>query len=139
MNNAGTGSYSAIIQGIDFTVGQKQSRRRPTVISMSIGGPASDFLNDAVDEAVSQGLVVVAAAGNFNEDACGTSPASAPGSISVGATDDGDSRAYFSNYGNCIDIFAPGSGIKSAGISNNSDDAVMSGTVSGIDKTTDCS
>ncbi|MBU6227991.1 MAG: S8 family serine peptidase, partial [Acidobacteria bacterium] len=85
-------------------------------------------LNAAVARAIGDGITVVVAAGNSNADACGASPASEPLAITVGATERSDARAPYSNYGSCVDIFAPGSGVLSAGISRNDAEATLSGT-----------
>jgi len=102
---------------------------------MSLGGGKSTALNRAVDKAVSSNLVFVVAAGNDNADACNYSPASANDAITVGATDIGDKgmdqvdiRSYFSNYGTCVDIFAPGTGITGAWIGSPSAIRTISGT-----------
>jgi subtilisin family serine protease len=84
------------------------------IVNMSLGGPRDLEVNNLVSELVSSGLVVVAAAGNSNSDACNFSPASAPGVIAVGAVDRGDVMASFSNWGTCVDISAPGVFINSA-------------------------
>ncbi|CAG8498695.1 8934_t:CDS:2 [Racocetra persica] len=94
---------------------------------LSLGGPASQSFNDAVESIIKMGIHVVVAAGNNNDDACNYSLASASGVITVGATEDtSDSVASFSNIGPCVGIFAPGRNILSAGI--NSETAIYSGT-----------
>lgn len=108
---AGSGAYSAVIAGIDWVAG---STLRPAVANMSLGGGYSSALNAAVAGAVSKGVTMVVAAGNSNADACSSSPASEPSAITVGATTSTDARASYSNYGSCLDIFAPGSNITSA-------------------------
>jgi subtilisin family serine protease len=122
---SGYGSYAGIIAGINWVVAHKTG---PAVINMSIGGPASPSLDSAVDAAVAAGVVVAVAAGNDNTDACTVSPARAPSALTVGATDQNDTRAWFSNYGSCLDIFAPGVGITSDYYSSDMAAAVMSGT-----------
>ena len=107
----GSGTTSGVIAGIDWVAG---SSLRPAVANMSLGGGFSSALNAAVANAVAHGVVMVVAAGNDNADACNASPASAPSAITVGATTSADARASYSNYGTCVDIFAPGSGITSA-------------------------
>jgi hypothetical protein len=91
----------------------RQPRPHGAVINMSLGGGLNKPLNDAVEIAVEAGVHVVVSAGNRNRDACKQSPASAGNAITVGATGQDDARAYFSNYGRCLDIFAPGVGIES--------------------------
>ena len=84
------------------------------IVSMSIGGGKSTAQNDAVAALYNKGLAVVVAAGNSNADACNYSPASAASAITVGSTTITDARSSFSNYGSCVDLFAPGSNIQSA-------------------------
>lgn len=123
---AGSGTYSGIISGIDWAVGHHTSA--PAVMNMSLGGGASSTITAAVDRAVADGIVVVVAAGNNNDDACRYSPASAPSAITVGSTTSTDARSSFSNYGTCVDIFAPGSGITSAWHTGTSATNTISGT-----------
>ena len=100
--------------------------RSKSVANLSLGGPRSTVMNNAMVRAVNAGVVVVVAAGNENADACNVSPASASGVISVGSTTRSDSRSDFSNFGSCVDVFAPGSSIQSA--SNNGGTTSLSGT-----------
>lgn len=79
-----------------------------SVFSMSLGGGYSASINSAVASAVSRGIPVIVAAGNNNANAASISPASEPSAITVGAIDSNDYRAYFSNYGAGLDVFAPG-------------------------------
>ena len=95
---------------------------------MSLGGSASASVNAAVAGAVSKGVTMVVAAGNSNADACNYSPSAEPSAITVGATDSGDVRASYSNYGSCVDIFAPGSSITSAWNSSSTATNTISGT-----------
>jgi len=85
-------------------------------------------MNAAVARAVADGIVMAVAAGNENADACGVSPASEPSAMTVGATEASDARAYYSNYGSCVDIFAPGSAIVSAATSSPTASRSLSGT-----------
>lgn len=121
----GSGSTSGIISAIDWVV---QRGARPAVINMSLGGGRSTALNLAVAQAVAAGVTVVAAAGNSAVDACGASPASEPAAITVGASASNDAQASFSNFGSCVDLYAPGVSIRSAGIAGASVFATMSGT-----------
>jgi subtilisin family serine protease len=121
----GSGFYSGIMAGIDWVTGHAN---RPAVANMSIGGPASDTLDAAVKSSIAAGVTYVVAAGNEDVDACGSSPSRIPAAITVGATDSTDHRASFSNYGKCVDIFAPGVQITSAGRTSDTASAVMSGT-----------
>merc|ERR1719330_1827371 len=96
---------------------------------MSLGGSGVvAAIEDAVDAAVAAGVVVSVAAGNSNSDACNFSPAYVPSAITVGSTDSTDTRSYFSNYGTCVDIWAPGSSVLSAGHTSDSATATLSGT-----------
>jgi len=101
---------------------------RGAVANMSLGGGKSPSLDDAVDEATEQGLFFAVAAGNDNRDACTFSPAAAAGPITVGATAISDKRAYFSNHGKCVDVFAPGLGIMSTWNTGNRSTNSISGT-----------
>ncbi|HUQ83585.1 MAG TPA: S8 family peptidase, partial [Gemmatimonadaceae bacterium] len=125
LNCSGSGSTSGVIQGVDWVAG---SARRPAVANMSLGGGASLALDQAVANAIAQGVVFAVAAGNSTQDACTSSPARAAAAITVGATTSGDALAYYSNYGPCVDILAPGSGITSAWYSSNTATNTISGT-----------
>lgn len=119
------GPWSGIIAGVDWVAGHPL---RPAVANMSIVGGLSPAVNAAVAGAVSRGVTVVVAAGNDGVDACNTTPASEPSAITVGATASTDARAPFSNFGSCLDLFAPGSGITSAWNSGPAATKVMNGT-----------
>jgi subtilisin family serine protease len=123
----GSGTLAGVVAGIDWMVGHHQVGI-PAVANMSLGGSSSVALNQAVARAVGDGITVVVAAGNSARDACTASPASEPLAVTVGATDRYDSRASYSNYGTCVDVFAPGSSILSAGIDDPADEATLSGT-----------
>lgn len=125
LNCAGAGSYSGIIAGVDWVT---RNAVRPAVANMSIGGPASSALNAAVNRSIASGITYAVAAGNENRNSCSYSPASTANAITVAATDQTDTRAGFSNYGSCVDLFAPGVRITSAGYGSNSAASVMSGT-----------
>ena len=98
------------------------------VANMSLGGGFSQAENDIVNAAVAAGIVFVVAAGNDAGDACGYSPASAANATTVGSTTITDSMSGFSNYGSCMDIWAPGSNIKAAWIGSNTATRTISGT-----------
>jgi subtilisin family serine protease len=121
----GSGAYSAIIAGVDWVTAHAV---KPAVANMSVGGTASSALNAAVTKSIASGVTYAVAAGNDNVNACGYSPASTPNAITVGATDSTDARASFSNYGTCLDIFAPGVKITSAGYASDTATQMMSGT-----------
>ncbi len=122
---AGSGSWSGVIAGIDWVAG---STLRPAVANLSLGGGFSSSVNAAVAGAVAKGVTMVVAAGNDNLNACSYSPASEPSAITVGATTSGDVRASYSNYGACVDVFAPGSSITSAWYTGTSATNTISGT-----------
>merc|ERR1719219_2882491 len=104
--------------------GSKKRNLAKAVANMSLGGGRSTTMNNAVNAAVDAEVVMAVAAGNDN-NTCNYSPASAELAIGTGASDNSDTRAYFSNYGNCVDIFAPGVSITSAWIGNaNSDNTI---------------
>ena len=107
----GSGTLSGIIAGLDWVVATHTTA--PAVANMSLGGPASSTLDAAVQKVIADGVTVAIAAGNSNTNACNTSPARVSAALTVGATDDTDHRAYFSNYGSCLDMFAPGVAILS--------------------------
>ncbi len=121
----GSGSTSGVIGGIDWV---KNNASGPSVANMSLGGGASSAIDQAVEAAVASGVSFVVAAGNDNSNACNYSPARAGTAITVGSTTSSDSRSSFSNYGNCLDIYAPGSSIKSAWYNSNSATNTISGT-----------
>ena len=123
----GSGTIDGVIQGINWVI-EHHRKGEPAVANMSLGSGKSQALNDAVEAAISDGIVFAVAAGNSDADACNTSPASADSAITVGATTRGDARASYSNYGSCLDLFAPGSDVYSAAISGRSDYATLSGT-----------
>jgi subtilisin family serine protease len=110
---------------VDWVAG---NAARPAVANMSLGGGASSALDTAVANAVAQGITVVVAAGNSNADACNSSPARAPAALTVGATASNDARASYSNYGSCLDVFAPGSAITSTWYTSPTATATLSGT-----------
>jgi aqualysin 1 len=111
LNCEGDGLYSWIIAGVDWVTA---NHVKPAVANMSLGGPASDALDQAVRNSIAAGVTYVVAAGNESQDACNVSPARTPEAITVGATTWSDSRAWFSNFGRCVDWYAPGDGITSA-------------------------
>lgn len=123
----GSGSVSGVIAGIDWAV-SNHAAGVPAVANMSLGGGLSTALNAAVDRAVADGITMVVAAGNSNVDACTTSPSSAASAITVGATSSNDARASFSNWGTCLDIYAPGVSITSSMIGSTTATATWSGT-----------
>ena len=121
----GQGASSDVIAGIDWVA---TSTLRPAVANMSLGGSVSTSLDAAVAGAVARGVTMVVAAGNSNIDACTVSPAREPSAITVGAINSTDYRANYSNTGSCLDLFAPGHMIMSAGIISSSASNLLSGT-----------
>ena len=122
----GSGSLSGVLEAIDWVV--ENHTAGPAVMNLSLGGSASAVLDASIQKAVDDGITVVVAAGNAGDDACLSSPARAPSAISVAATTISDRRSPFSNYGDCVDVFAPGSDIVSAWWTSSSATAVSSGT-----------
>jgi subtilisin family serine protease len=116
-----------VIAGIDWMIANHQAGV-PAVANMSLGGGFSAALNAQVAAATADGITMVVAAGNSGADACGASPASEPAAITVGATDSSDTRASFSNYGSCVDVFAPGVAVLSSWLDSTTATASLSGT-----------
>jgi subtilisin family serine protease len=123
----GLGSTSEVIAGIDWLIAH-HTGTTPAVANMSLGGPRSAALDMAVARGVADGITFVVAAGNSNVDACTVSPAGEPDAITVGATDSADARWSSSNFGSCVDVFAPGVAIVSAGHTNDAATRVLTGT-----------
>jgi subtilisin family serine protease len=107
----GSGTTSGVIAGVDWVTA---NRRLPAVANMSVTGSYSEALNAAIQNSTASGVTYVVAAGNAATDACAYSPASAGAAITVGASDAGDQQASYSNFGPCVDLYAPGSSILSA-------------------------
>ncbi|WP_333770395.1 S8 family peptidase [Streptomyces sp. IBSBF 2435] len=107
----GKGSWAGIIAGFDWVA---KNAKQPAVLNASLGGGYSPAVNDAATALADAGVLPVVAAGNSSEDACDVSPASAPGALTVGATDSADHQTDFSNYGACLTLYAPGQDIVSA-------------------------
>lgn len=125
LNCSGSGSNSGVIAGVDWVT---QNRSNPAVANMSLGGGASSALDNAVANSISSGVTYAVAAGNDNANACNYSPARTASAITVGSTTSSDARSSFSNYGSCLDIFAPGSSITAAWYTSNSATNTISGT-----------
>lgn len=121
----GSGASSNVIAGLDWIL---KNGKKPAVVNMSLGGEANASLDSAVENLFNNGYVMVVAAGNSNTDACSSSPARVSKAITVAATDNTDTRASYSNYGSCVDIFAPGSQINSSWIGSNTATKVLNGT-----------
>lgn len=125
LNCQGSGTISGVVAGVDWV---RNNFDPPAVANMSLGGGASSSLDQAVANAVAAGVTFVVAAGNSNRNACNYSPARVASAITVGATTSSDARASYSNYGSCLDLFAPGSSITSAWHTSNSATNTISGT-----------
>lgn len=122
----GTGSISYLILGIDWVT---SNHIKPAVANISIATSGiSNALDNAIQNSINAGITYVIAAGNANMDACNFSPSRAPAAITVGATTNTDQRASYSNWGSCVDVWAPGTAITSASYLNDTDSRVMSGT-----------
>ncbi|HVF39790.1 MAG TPA: S8 family serine peptidase [Gemmatimonadaceae bacterium] len=128
----GSGSTSGVIAGIDWVTGN-HAAGTAAVANMSLGGGASTALDNAVRNSIADGVTYAVAAGNGNflgiaQDACRYSPARVTEAVTIGASDKTDRKASFSNYGNCVDFFAPGVGITSAWKDNDTQTNTISGT-----------
>lgn len=126
----GSGTTSGVIAGIDWVT---TDHKKPAVANMSLGGGASTALDDAVRNSVAAGVPFVVAAGNGNragrqDDACKYSPARVAEAITIGATTSSDAKTSWSNYGPCVDLFAPGASITSAWHTSNTATSTISGT-----------
>lgn len=119
----GSGTTSAVLAGIDHVAA---TRRLPAVATLSLGGLLSPALDAAVSGLVDRGVATAVAAGNESIDACVVSPARARGVVTVAASDARDVHALFSNHGSCVEIYAPGVGIRSTSLRGGT--AVLSGT-----------
>jgi subtilisin family serine protease len=124
---AGTGLNSGVIAGVDWVTGDHQAGA-PAVANMSLGGGKSPALEQAVASSIADGVTYGVAAGNDTADACSGSPSGLAAAITVGATTTTDARASYSNFGSCVDFFAPGSNITSASFLTDTGTATMSGT-----------
>ena len=125
LNCSGSGSTSGVIAGVDWV---RQNFIAPAVANMSLGGGASSALDTAVNNLSNAGVAIAVAAGNENQNACNVSPARAANAITTGSTTSSDARSSFSNFGTCVDIFAPGSSILSAWYTSTTATATLSGT-----------
>jgi len=119
----GSGSNSGVIAGMDYV---RVNAVKPAVANMSLGGGFSSTVNTSANNLANSGVFLAVAAGNSSADACNYSPASAAAATTVGSTTSTDARSSFSNFGSCVDIYAPGSSITSARLNGTS--TVMSGT-----------
>lgn len=139
LRSNGSGTMSDVMKGVEWAaeahleqveLAKKGKRKgfKGSAANMSLGGGKSPSLDQAVNAAVEAGLHFAVAAGNDNADACNYSPAAATKALTVGASALDDSRAYFSNWGKCVDIFGPGLSIQSTWIGSKTAINTISGT-----------
>jgi subtilisin family serine protease len=132
LNCSGSGTISGVIAGVNW-VTQHHAASAPAVANMSLGGGASNSLDTAVKNSITDGVSYAVAAGNGNnggvaQDACKYSPARVPAAMTISATDKTDVKAKWANYGPCVDWFAPGVGITSAWYTSTTATRSISGT-----------
>jgi subtilisin family serine protease len=127
LNCSGSGTISGVIAGVNWVTGNHLSGQ-PAVANMSLGGGASSSLDTAVRNSINDGVSYAVAAGNSGANACYYSPARVSEAMTIGASDSGDRKPYWSNYGSCIDWFAPGVSITSAWHTSNGATNTISGT-----------
>jgi subtilisin family serine protease len=132
LGDDGSGTNAGVIAGVEWAYRQGTGAGKRSVANMSLGGGFSAALNAAVTAAMKGGLFMVVAAGNEDDDACYGSPSSAHDIITVGSTEQGvgqtDAKSYFSNWGDCVDLFAPGSDITGAWATSDTATRTISGT-----------
>jgi subtilisin family serine protease len=126
----GSGTFSGVIAGMDWVA---ENADGPSVANMSLGGGSSESVDDAVERMYDAGVPTIVAAGNGDflgraQDACGSSPAGADKAYTIGATNDDDSKTSWSNYGDCVDMFAPGASITAAWHTSDTATNTISGT-----------
>jgi subtilisin family serine protease len=126
LNCAGSGTTTSVVGGVDWVATHHTSG--PAVANMSLGGGGSTTIDNAVNAAINDGVTFAVAAGNSNANCSNYSPARVANAITVGATTQTDAKASYSNFGSCVDIFAPGSGITSAWKNSNTATKTISGT-----------
>jgi subtilisin family serine protease len=125
LNCSGSGTWSGVIAGIDWVTANHGG---PAVANMSLGGGPNSSVDNAVRNSIAAGVTYALAAGNSNANACNYTPARVGEAITLGATTQSDTRASYSNWGSCVDFFAPGSGITSAWYTSNTATRTISGT-----------
>ena len=125
LNCSGSGTTAGVIAGVNWVT---SNAIKPAVANMSLGGGASTSLDNAVANSISRGVTYALAAGNSSANACNSSPARVASAITVGATTSTDAKASYSNSGTCLDLFAPGSSIKSAWYTSSTATNTISGT-----------
>ncbi len=125
LNCSGSGTTAGVVNGVNWVT---QNAVKPAVANMSLGGGADAALDTAVRNSIASGVTYAIASGNSNTDACSTSPARVAEAITVNSSTNTDARSSFSNYGSCTDIYAPGSNIVSAWMTNDTATNNISGT-----------
>jgi len=125
LNCSGSGTNAQVIAGVDWVT---QNAIKPAVANMSLGGGIATSLDSAVANSIASGVTYAIAAGNSNANACSFSPARVGSAITLGSTTISDARSSFSNFGTCLDLFAPGSSITSAWYTSNTANNTISGT-----------
>ncbi|MDO3700484.1 S8 family peptidase [Micromonospora sp. C28SCA-DRY-2] len=125
LNCSGSGSTTSVVNGVNWVTANAV---KPAVANMSLGGGASSAIDNAVANSINSGVSYAVAAGNSSANACNYSPARTPAAITVGSTTSSDARSSFSNYGSCVDVFAPGSSILSAWRTSDTASNTISGT-----------
>lgn len=123
----GSGFNSDVVAGLDW-IAANHAAGAPAVVNLSLGGAASTAVDSALQGVINDGVTAVVAAGNSAADACDSSPARLPAAVTVAASDSADRQASFSNFGSCVDLYAPGVGITSAYYTSSTATASMSGT-----------
>ncbi|TWD55087.1 subtilisin family serine protease [Arthrobacter sp. AG367] len=124
---SGSGYNSDVVAGLDW-IAANHAAGTPAVANLSLGGAASSTVDAAIQAVLGDGVTTVVAAGNSAVDACTASPARVPGAVTVAASDSADKQASFSNFGSCVDLYAPGVGITSDYYTSTTATASMSGT-----------
>lgn len=124
---SGSGYNSDVVAGLDW-IAANHAAGTPAVANLSLGGAASSTVDAAIQAVLDDGVTTVVAAGNSAVDACTASPARVPGAVTVAASDSTDKQASFSNFGSCVDVYAPGVGITSDYYTSTTATASMSGT-----------
>lgn len=125
LNCSGQGTSAQVVAGINWVAAHAI---KPAVANMSLGGGADSAIDTAVSNAINAGVTFAIAAGNSNRNACSYSPARVAAAITVGATGINDARASYSNYGTCLDLFAPGTNITSDWYTSDTATNTISGT-----------
>ena len=123
-----TAPWSIVLDGLNYVAEMVPKRGQNAVVILALSGSNSAAINASISNLNEMNVMVVTAAGNDGTNACQTSPASSPNVITVGSTDRQDSIASFSNYGSCVDLFAPGENILAANNDCDSCTSAMSGT-----------